>query len=130
MPTTLTPSERVVSLINESAARAGSPAKLAPTIGYTRHDVSAWIHGGRPCPIEAQALMATVVGRDVDEVIRAALIERNANTPRGEKLISALGKGLMTSTVAIPFMLSGKDASASSLNVAVDLLRCIFRAFL
>lgn len=130
MPTTFTPSDRVVTLINESAAKIGSPAKLAPTIGYTRHDVSAWIHGARPCPIEAQALMATVTGRDVDEVIREALIERNANTPRGEKLISALGKGLMSAGAATLITGYASDVSASSAIVLVDVLRCIFRAFL
>lgn len=130
MPTQITVSNRVIDLINESAAKVGNPSKLGPTIGYTRHDVSAWIHGGRPCPVEAQALMAAVAGRNIDDVIREALIERNANTPRGEKLVSALGKGLMSAGGLTAITLYGSDASASSAIVLVDLLRCIFRAFL
>lgn len=125
MPTQITVSNRVIDLINASAAKVGNPSKLGPIIGYTRHDVSAWIHGGRPCPIEAQALMAEVAGRDVDEVIREALIEKNANTPRGEKLLSALGKGLMSAGAVALITASASDVSASSPIVAVELLRCI-----
>lgn len=125
MPTQITVSNRVIDLINESAAKVGNPSKLGPTIGYTRHDVSAWIHGGRPCPVEAQALMAAVAGRNVDDVIKDALIERNANTPRGEKLLTALGKGLMGVGVLTLTMWSDKSALASNLPWGVDLLRCI-----
>jgi hypothetical protein len=69
--------------------------------------------------------MAAVAGRNVDEVIREALIERNANTARGEKLVTALGKGLMSVGGLTAITLLGNDASASSFHVGVDLLRCI-----
>lgn len=106
---------RIKNLIDESSTAAGSPAKLAPSIGYSRQEISMWRAGTRACPLEAQILMAAVAKRDVDEVIREALIERNSGNPRGEKLVSALGKGLMSFGVATVLLLSGHDASASKL---------------
>lgn len=126
MPTTSATNNRVITLINDSTARIGSASKLAPAIGYTRHDVSAWIHGSRPCPVEAQALMGAIAGRDVDQVIREALLERNAGTARGEKLVSALGKGLMASGAVTLSLLPDSAVLASNLP---GILRCIFWVF-
>lgn len=110
--------------------RAGNDNRLARMIDATRMNVSQWRHGKRSCPIEAQVLMAAIANRDVQQEIAAALIEQNANTPRGEKLISALGKGLMSAGGLTAITLLGSDASASSFHVGVDLLRCILRSFL
>lgn len=121
---------RLESLIHASAERAGSDYKLAKAIGYTRQEISMWKARKRPCPIAAQALMAAMAERDVQREIADALIEQNADTPRGEKLISALGKGLMSAGGLTAITLYGNDASASSAIVLVDVLRCIFRAFL
>lgn len=123
-------SARVLDLINAASVRAGNDSKLAALIEATPSRIHDWKERGKPCPVEYQALMAEVADRDPREEIVQALIERNANTPRGEKLVSALGKGLMASTGAIPFMLSANDALASNIPVGIELLRCIFRAFL
>lgn len=121
---------RVSTLIHDAATRAGNESRLAKMIEATPGNVNDWLHGRRPCPIEAQALMAAVAGLDVDSVIHDALLERNANTPRGEKLLSALGKGLMTASGAALITASASDVLASSSFAPVELLRCIFRAFL
>lgn len=125
MQALLQDASRVMGLIDAASARVGSAYKLAKVIGYTNAEVSMWRLGRRSCPIEAQVLMAPVAGLDVDAVIREALIERNANTPRGEKLISALGKGLMAAGVLIVSTAFDNDALASSVPVALHLLRCI-----
>jgi hypothetical protein len=123
-------SERLVSLIQSAAMRAGNEARLAKMVEENRHNVSAWKAGRRACPIEAQALMAALVDRDPIEEMRLAVLERNANTPRGEKLVSALGKGLMSAGAVALITVSASDVSASSSIVLVDLLRCILRSFL
>jgi L-serine deaminase len=123
-------SERLLSLIASAAMRAGNEAKLAKLVEANRHNLSAWKAGKRACPIEAQVLMADLTERDVQKEIADALIERNANTPRGEKLVTALGKGLMAVIAVTTITLSANDASASSSIVLLDLLRCILRAFL
>ena len=64
--------------------------------------------------------MATLVKLDVNEVIKDALIERNAGTPRGEKLIYALGKAVLVAGVATVLTLCGNDAMASKLPTFHD----------
>ena len=122
MSTQITSTARLKTLIDDSARAAGSPAKLAPEIGYSAQELSMWKRGARACPIEAQVLMATIAKRDVDTVIRDALIERNAGTPRGEKLISALGKSLAITGGVTALMLCASNAMAAKLP---ELLRCI-----
>lgn len=125
MNTEIHTTPRLLSLIDEASMRAGNDNRLARMLEATRANVSQWRHGKRSCPIEAQILMAAIADRNVQREIAEAVIEQNANTPRGEKLISALGKGLMGGGALSTTLLLGNDASASSLNVAVDLLRCI-----
>lgn len=113
---------RLQKLMADAIKEAGNESKLAAFVEESRHNVNAWKHGTRSCPIEAQILMATLTKRNVDVVIRDALIERNAGTPRGEKLVSALGKVLSVSGVAIVLTLCDTDVLASNLP---GVLRCI-----
>lgn len=114
------PSERLVKLIEEAAKVAGSESKLAAMVEETRQNLSGWKHGKRACPVEAQILMAAIAKQDIDQVMKEALIERNAGTTRGEKLVSALGKGLITIGVATVFLLCGNDVLASKLPTFHD----------
>lgn len=118
--------DRLLELIKEATLQAGNEAKLARLVEATRHNVNAWKHGTRACPIEAQILMASVAKRDIDEVIKAALIERNLGTPRGEKLISAMTKTMQGIGAVTVLTLSGSDVLASSFAANFPgLLRCI-----
>lgn len=119
------PSTRINSLITRASMRAGNQSRLAKMLEVSPGNVTDWLEGRRPCPLEAQILMAPLADENVDSVIHTAIVEKHEGTSKGEKLISALGKGLMASGGLTVTMLSGRDASASSLNVAVDLLRCI-----
>ena len=125
MNTTNYQSERLITLIDQASMRAGNDSKLAKMVESTRMNVSQWRHGKRSCPLEAQVLMAAIAERDIQKEIAEALIEQNANTPRGEKLVSALGKALMSAGAVALFTVSASDVSASSSIAVVDLLRCI-----
>ncbi|SEL93548.1 hypothetical protein SAMN05216359_1291, partial [Roseateles sp. YR242] len=82
---------QLVDLINAASARAGSDYKLAQILGVDRQKVSGWRNGHAKCGVEYRALMADLAGFNIDEVIREALLEKHANTPLGERLLSALG---------------------------------------
>jgi hypothetical protein len=130
MPTSVNTDSRVHALIDAATEICGNAYKLSKHIGYSRNEVSGWRLDKRACPLEAQVFMAQIVGLDVDQVIHDALIEKHADTPRGEKLLTALGKGLMSAGAVALITVSASDVSASSPIAVVDLLRCIFRAFL
>lgn len=122
MKTSTQASPRLINLIQDAIKAAGNEPKLADFVEATRHNVNAWKHGTRSCPLEAQILMASLTKRNVDEVIKEALLERNAGTPRGEKLVSALGKVVSVVGVVTLSTLYDSDALASNLP---GLLRCI-----
>lgn len=82
---------QLADLIDGASARAGSDYKLAQTLGVPRQVISDWRHNRRTCGVEYRALMADLAGYNVDEVIHEALLEKHANTPLGERLLSVLG---------------------------------------
>lgn len=84
----------LVKLIDAASAISGSDGKLARHLEVSPGNVSDWRHGRRPCPIDCVADMAAIAGLPVSRVVEEALIERNAGTPRGERLAKALGKAL------------------------------------
>lgn len=115
-------SPRLVDLINEASKQAGNQSKLAELVADSRQNLSAWKNGARACPLDAQVIMGSIIGTDIDEVIRAALIEQAQGTARGEKLKSALKKASMLAGVALPSMTFGIDGLAANLP---HVLRCI-----
>lgn len=114
--------KRVPRLIDAASEKVGGQNKMARSIGYTRSEVSQWHTGKRACPVEAQALMAHIAGLDPQEVLAYALIERHAGTPKGEQLLTALGKGLLA-TSAAAFL----STYASAVWAGSHLIRCIER---
>jgi len=91
METVINPQERITRLIDAATDKAGGQNAMARRIGYTHSEVSQWRHG-RPCPVEAQALMAELAGLDAHEVLAYAIIEKHRDTPKGERLATVLGK--------------------------------------
>lgn len=114
---------RFISLLDKATQKAGNEAKLGKLVLATRHNVNAWKHGIRPCPLEAQVLMASIAGLDVETVMREALLERNAGTARGEKLEAVLKKGAAVAGAVTASALCGSSALAANLP---GVLRCIF----
>jgi hypothetical protein len=121
MNTTTQASARLIELINEAAKCAGNQSALAEIVGETRHNLSAWKRG-RPCPLEAQIIMGSLANRDVEQIMKEAVLERNEGTARGEKLKSALKKGSSVAGAAALLTTFGGDALALNLP---GLLRCI-----
>ena len=113
---------QLVDLINAASARAGSDYKLAQTLGVDRQKVSGWRNGHAKCGVEYRALMADLAGYNVDEVIHDALLEKHANTPLGERLLSVLGNvGVGAGAIMSTFALVG----FSDLAAWLDTTRCI-----
>lgn len=83
---------RLIALIENAALNAGNESKLAVLLEETRHNLSAWKHGRRSCPIEAQMLLAGIAKEDVFTVMGQAIIEKHQGTTKGKKLEDALKK--------------------------------------
>jgi hypothetical protein len=83
----------LIALIEKAAAIAGSEYKLAQLLGVGRQVVSDWKHGRRTCTPEDWALLAYVAGLDPEEALIRAVVAKHADTPKGERLVTALGKG-------------------------------------
>ena len=81
----------ITDLLDAAKKVTGSDYKTAQLIGATRQMVSNWRNSEKPCPPEQQALIAYVAGLDAEEVLVRAVLARHANTPMGERLLSALG---------------------------------------
>jgi len=82
---------KLAALLDKASQTCGSDYALAKNLGVGRSKVSDWRNERASCGVEYRALMASIAGVDVDEVIRDALLEKHANTPLGERLLSALG---------------------------------------
>jgi hypothetical protein len=97
---------RLTELIDKASAVAGSDYKLSQQLGVSRFKISNWRGGQAKCGIEYRALMASMAGLDVDAVIHDALLEKHANTPLGERLLSALGNAVHGVAVTMLFSVS------------------------
>lgn len=97
----------VTELIELAAASLGSEYKLAKALGIPQSHISEWKAGKRPCSPEDQALMAYQAGRDPEEALVRAVLVKHADTAKGERLLSALGKGLRATGAAATLLIFG-----------------------
>lgn len=88
---------QLIKLIEAGAAIAGSEYRLAKNLGVSPQVVSDWKHGRRTCTPEDWALLAYAAGLDPEEALIRAVVAKHADTPKGERLLTALGKGLLVS---------------------------------
>lgn len=86
------PTPRLITLIRMACKESGNASRLAMSIGETKGSVSGWIAGARPCPVEAQILMASLAAVDINATIKQAFIERHKGSQKGKLLSIALGK--------------------------------------
>jgi DNA-binding transcriptional regulator YdaS (Cro superfamily) len=124
MKADVTPHDRIKALIDAASVRIGNQYRMGKLIGYSTAEVSLWKAGARPCPPEAQVLMAQAAGFDPAEVLAIAIIERHANTTRGEKLLTALGKALHPERAAASLITSA-SAVWGLTEAGSYLTRCI-----
>lgn len=116
------------TLIDKAAERAGSDYKLAAMLGMQRQAISNMRHGRKTATPEDQALFASVAGLDAMEVLARAMVWKHEGTPKGDKLMRALGKGLLATGAAVASAGASAAAIFSSISPAktvVDLIRCI-----
>lgn len=77
---------QLTELIEQAEAIAGSTRALARMIGAEATHVHNWKAGTRTCTAEDRALIADIAGVDPIPEIAAALMERVAGKPKGERL--------------------------------------------
>lgn len=84
----------ITALLDAAAKKTGSDYQTAKLLGKGRQEVSNWRHGLRNPQPEDHALVAALAGLDAEEALIRATLEKHANTPKGERLLSVLGNGL------------------------------------
>jgi len=117
----------VKTLIDKAAEICGSDNKLAITMGVSRTLVSDWRHGRKRCAPEDVAIIASIAGLDANAWAMRAMVWRWEGTPKGDRLMRALGKGFLATGAAIGSAGASAQAIFSSSQSVVDLIRCIKR---
>lgn len=97
-------------LIDKASSIAGSDGKLAKVLNVPPQHVSNWRHGLRNCSPEDVALMASLAGLNAEAWLIRAVVEKHQGTAKGDRLMQALGKGLLLTGAAIAS--SGATAAA------------------
>ncbi len=104
-------------LIDKASAIAGSDYKLAKLLGVSTGAVCDWRAGRRSCAPEDWALLAHVAGLDPEEALIRAVLAKHRDSKKGERLTTALGKGLHRIGAAAFFV---TFASVVSLLMAIS----------
>lgn len=119
-------SPTAIDLIDKAAKIAGSDYRLAKQIGVSPQRMSDWRAGRQSPGVEYRALMANIAGLDVDQVMRDALLEKHANTPLGERLLSVLGNVVhgvgaitLTSVSAACFVMAALGDRCTELTMCI-----------
>jgi len=102
-------------LISQAADRAGNEAKLAKALGVPQQQISNWKAGTRSCVPEDQALLASIAGLDPIATLARAMVYKHEGTPRGDRLMRALGKSLQATGAA----LGSAGASAAAICLLI-----------
>jgi len=119
--------EDVKTLIGNASKVCGSDGKLATSMGVSRTLVSDWRHGRKRCAPEDVAIIASIAGLDANAWAMRAMVWRWEGTPKGDRLMRALGKGFLATGAAIGSAGASAQAIFSSSQSVVDLIRCIER---
>lgn len=91
----------IEQLLDAAKASSGSDYKTAKLLGLTPARVSDWRAGRVNPQPEDYALVAAIAGQDAEEALVRAVLEKHKNTPKGERLVSALGKALSAAHAAV-----------------------------
>lgn len=85
----------ISALLDKAKERTGSDLKTAELLGIPHQHVSNWRHGHKNPQPEDHALVASLAGLDPEEALIRAVLEKHANKPKGERLLSVLGNVLL-----------------------------------
>jgi len=117
--------EYLDQLIDRAKAKTGSDYATAKALGVSRMTVSNWRHGKKPCSAPDVALLAEVAGLEPDKWLMRATVTQHEGTPKGDKLMRALGKALLATGAAIAS--NGASAAVICSTTLNDFIRCIER---
>lgn len=117
--------DTVNTLIDKAAKTCGSDKKLSAVMGINRTLISDWRHGRKRCAPEDVAVMADLAGLDAQAWAMRALVERWEGTAKGDRLMRALGKGLLATGAVIGSAGASAAAIFSSTHSVAYLIRCI-----
>lgn len=92
---------RINELLDAAERVTGSDYKTAQLLGKPRQEISNWRHGHKNAQPEDHALVAAIAGLDAEEALVRAVIAKHADTPKGERLLSALGNVLRRTGEAV-----------------------------
>lgn len=114
----------LVRLLDEAREKSGSDQKTANALGISRTVISSWRNGHRTCSPEDVAQIAAVAGLEPEKWLIRAVIAKHEGTPKGDRLMKALGKSLLLTGAALAT--NGIHAQQIFLIKPVDyFIRCI-----
>lgn len=93
------------ALLDAAEKKTGSDYQTAKLLGKPRQEISNWRHGVRSAQPEDHALVAALAGLDPEEALVRAVLEKHANTSKGERLLSVLGNVLHRTGAAVTLLL-------------------------
>jgi len=113
-------STAIQDLLDAAKKKTSSDYKTAKLLGITPARLGDWRAGRQNAQPEDHALIAELAGMDAEEALIRAVLAKHAETAKGEKLLSALGKGLHRITevatllifASAGFLFPSKDAQA------------------
>lgn len=82
----------ITELLDAAKKITGSDYKTAKLLGITPARLGDWRGGRQNAQPEDHALLAAVAGFDPEKALVRAVLAKHADTPKGERLLSALGK--------------------------------------
>ena len=103
------------ALLDAAEKKTGSDYQTAKLLGKPRQEISNWRHGVRSAQPEDHALVAALAGLDPEEALVRAVLEKHANTSKGERLLSVLGNVLHRTGAAATLLLCVSVVSGMTL---------------
>lgn len=117
----------VKTLIDTASKLTGSDGKLARSIGVSPTLINDWKHGRKRCAPEDVAIIASIAGFNADEWALKAMVWRWEGTPKGDRLMRALGKTLLATGAAVASVGASAAEIYSSIHQQFNFIRCIKR---
>ena len=119
----------ILELLDAAKQQLGSDYKVCKALEISTSVVSDWRHARKNPQPEDIALIASLAGMDGATWALRALVEKHEGTPKGDRLMKAVGKAFLVTGAAIGG--AGANAGAifgSTYDHVGYLIRCIFRS--
>lgn len=107
-------SKTINALLDAAKRVHGSDYKVAKLLNRSTAEVSDWRAGRRNPQPEDHALVAGLAGLDAEEALIRAMLEKHANTWKGEQLLSLLGNVLRRTGAAVTLLLFASVGSVTT----------------